>query len=48
MRVAKAWHLRPSQWDESSPEDRAEMMAVDLIDAMVNNYEMDLARSKGS
>lgn len=44
--MAKAWGLRPSLWDECTQEDKAEMMTVDLIDALINNYESELARSK--
>ena len=39
MRAAKAWQKIPSVWDALSTDDRAEMMALEDVEAMMADYE---------
>ena len=39
MKTAKTWGLKPSQWDNASDEDKAQMMAFEEVSATMAAYE---------
>lgn len=42
MKTAKAWGLKPSQWDNSTDADKAQMMAFEEESATMAAYEDQL------
>ena len=42
----KTWRLTPSQWEKTSRDDRAEMMALLKAEAMMQSYEADEQKRK--
>jgi hypothetical protein len=37
--TAKAWGKIPSQWDRLSPEDKAEMMALEWAESIMRQWD---------
>lgn len=39
MQTAKAWHLIPSEWDALDDTDKAQMMALEMTEGEMREYE---------
>ena len=46
MRTAKAWGIRPSEWDTLDGETKAWMMAYDQASGQMESWEAETQRKK--
>lgn len=44
--TAKSWHLTPSEWDDLSEADRAQMMALEEACSVMQQYENQIAQDE--
>lgn len=44
--TAKSWHLTPSEWDDLCESDKAQMMALEEVCSIMQQFEHQLSQEE--